>query len=103
MQGRVRGRSRAHAPPSTRSEGRRVSRRDFTPFLFLRLPVVSGLLAAQTLPSASAHLPSTGAPYISRSFSRRIAQAIRNARASPYFLIETEVRPFFSRPAFQET
>ena len=31
-----------------------------------------------------------------------MAQARRKAPASPCFLMETEVRPFFSRPAFQE-
>ena len=50
---------------------------------------------------APAHLAATGSPYICRSFSRRMAQAMRNARSSPYFLIETLVRPFFSRPAFR--
>ena len=64
---------------------------------------VKGCQAAQTLLSAPAHLALTGSPYICRSFSRRMAQAMRKARSSPYFLIETLVRPFFSRPAFQET
>src|ERR1044072_8982308 len=62
-----------------------------------------GCQAAQTFESALAHLAATGSPYICRSFSRRMAQAMRKARASPYLRIETLVRPFFSRPAFQET
>src|SRR5258705_4241548 len=40
---------------------------------------------------------------MSFSFWGRIAQALRNALISPYLVIDTDVRPRFSRPAFQVT
>src|SRR6266550_7445000 len=59
--------------------------------------------AAHTLLNDSAHLLTITFPYSCCSFCLRIAQALLNARISPYLVIETDVRPRFSRPAFQVT